>query len=466
MQELSPSRLQLTSPWQLDFQKPFGKLGRISGVIKIDHVCRLTVVLVVTVCWTVMHSGAALGSVCSPPKAAAKASLELRQGDLQYVHDLDTAGIRKIVSDRQGYVAGPWHLPIGLTVAEFGMRYDTKFYYRKAQMIGHCVALSEAKVTVGYDDITVYVSSEYPEGTCEYNAVLAHEQEHVQINRELLETYKAKFQEALRRVLRGKKVIFTHRKGEARSAYVLELRRQLKRVVAEMVSARNLKNGAIDTRDNYQRLLAQCDNWRGSDLQASGLESHSEHADTANPVEATQAAPPSGAESISESAQIGQMEGSGGHETIAAPTESAKQGRKTDQDLVELVQQGSQLSKANVKQLESALKSLPYDFPTRARLLGFYFHKGLSIFGRTATIEARRRHILWLIENHPESSVAGLPEAIIDPDGHELADEEGYQQARDLWLAQAEKKKDDTAVRRNAAKFLLLHDKAIAESLL
>jgi hypothetical protein len=133
---------------------------------------------------------------------------------------------------------------------------------------------------------------------------------------------------------------------------------------------------------------------------------------------------------------------------------------------MEFVQQGRQLSKANAKQLESALKSLPYDFPTRARLLGFYFHKGLPIFGRAATIEARRRHVLWLIENHPESSIAGLPEAIIDPDGHELADQEGYRQAKDLWLEQAEKKKADPAVRRNAATFLLLHDKAIADSLL
>ncbi len=84
------------------------------------------------------------------PNSAAKASLQLRPGDPQYVHDLDTAGLRKSVSDLQGYVAGPWHLPIGLTVAELGMRYDTKFFYREAQMVGHCVALAEAKVTVGY----------------------------------------------------------------------------------------------------------------------------------------------------------------------------------------------------------------------------------------------------------------------------------------------------------------------------
>jgi len=466
MQELSPSRHQLTWQWQLDFRKPYRNPGRISGVAQIDHVCRLIVVLVVTVFWTVMPSGTALGAVCSPPKAAAKASLELRQGDLDYVRDLDTAGIRKVVNGLQGYVAGPWHLPIGLTVAELGTQYDTKFYYREAQSGGHCVALAEAKFSVGYDGITIYISSEYPEGSCEYNTILAHEQEHVRINQEILRAYEGKFKEALRRVLRGKKVIFAHQKEEARSAYVLELRRQLKSVVAEMAAARARKNGAIDTEDSYRRLSAQCDNWRVSDLEASGQEAHSEPAGIDSSVEAAQVVPPSGAESASEPAQIAEMAVSDEQEAVSASSGSAEQGLKTEQDVVEFVQQGRQLSKANAKQLESALKSLPYDFPTRARLLGFYFHKGLPMFGRTATIEARRRHVLWLIGNHPESSIAGSPEAIIDPDGHELADEEGYRQAKDLWLEQAEKNKDNAAVQRNAAKFLLLHDEAIAETLL
>ena len=152
--------------------------------------------------------------------------------------------------------------------------------------------------------------------------------------------------------------------------------------------------------------------------------------------------------------------------SAGAPTDPAKQGLKTNQGLGRLVQEGRQLSKANVKRLESALKSLPYDYPTRAKLLGFYFHSSLPIFGRKATIKARRRHILWLIENHPGSSIAGLPEAAIEPSGHELADEEGYRQAKELWLKQVERNKNNEKVRANAARFLQQHDKAIAETLL
>lgn len=403
-----------------------------------------------TVCLTAVVPHAASASVCAPPKKAAKASLELLPGDLRYVHELDTEGIRGVVNGLRGYVAGPWHVPLGLTVAEPGLRYETRFYYWKAQSGGHCVALAEAKFSVGYDDMTVYISRDYPEGSCEYDVILAHEEEHVRLNREVLKAYERKFKQAIARVLSGKKSIFAHQKGAARAAYVKELERQLNPVVAEMAAARNRKNGAIDTQDSYRRLMAQCTNWHGGDPAASGA---------TGPVEAA-AAPPSD-ELAGEAAQTG----AGEHVALAAPEESANQAAAADPDPTDYVGQGRQMSEANAKQLEAALASLPYHFPTRARLLGFYFHKGSATFGPAATIEARRRHILWLIENHPEAPLAGLPEALIEPGGNDLADQDGYDQARALWLQQAEKNTANPTVRENAAKFLQHHDTALAESL-
>jgi hypothetical protein len=47
--------------------------------------------------------------------------------------------------------------------------------------------------------------------------------------------------------------------------------------------------------------------------------------------------------------------------------------------------------------------------------------------GRSAaTHDARRRQILWLIQHHPESDLAGTSEGTIDPAGHALADPEDY----------------------------------------
>ena len=259
-----------------------------------DRVPRLIVVFVVTVFWTLTLAGTASAFPCSPPKSAAETSLHLELGEPQYVYGLDTAGIREIVGDLRGYVAGPWHLPLGLTVTELGMGFETEFYVRKTQGGGYCVALAEAKVTVGYRDLRVYISSDYAEGTCEFDAILAHEQEHLRIDRGVLEDYKTKFQALLRRLRRGKKVVFVHRKSAARSAYILHLRRQFKPLVAEMQAVRARKNGAIDTKENYRRVLAQCDNWHGSDLQAAGPKPGAQQTGSDDPVEPDQALPDSG----------------------------------------------------------------------------------------------------------------------------------------------------------------------------
>ncbi len=125
-----------------------------------------------------------------------------------------------------------------------------------------------------------------------------------------------------------------------------------------------------------------------------------------------------------------------------------------------------ELSKEGAQKVEDGLKSNPDDLSARTRLLGYYIGPSIRLSGPAVTIEARRRHILWIIQNRPEAEVAGLPEATIDPLGHPLADKEGYRQARALWLEQAEKYKSNTSVLGNAAKFFQLHDKELAEDLL
>lgn len=228
------------------------------------------IVFAVVVFWTVALSEAASAFPCSPPKSAAKISLRLERGQPQYIYDFDMAGIRKVISDTQGYVAGPWHLPLGLTLAGLGVGFETRFSVYKTQRGGYCVALVEAKVTVGYSDLRVYISSDYAEGSCEFDAILAHEQEHVQANRGVLDDYEAKSRSLLGLMRRGKKVIFVHRKAAARSAYLLYLRRQFTPLLAEMNAALARKNSAIDTREKYRMVMALCDNWFDGDSAARG----------------------------------------------------------------------------------------------------------------------------------------------------------------------------------------------------
>jgi Flp pilus assembly protein TadD len=131
-----------------------------------------------------------------------------------------------------------------------------------------------------------------------------------------------------------------------------------------------------------------------------------------------------------------------------------------------LAREGHRLSAQQVKALEVRLENTPDDLPARARLLGYYFATAIKVAGPEATRAARRRHILWVIEHHPENDITTLSEFTIDRAGHALADAEGYGQARTLWLDQIRQRNDDVRVLLHAAAFFKLPDKALALTLL
>jgi TPR repeat protein len=128
---------------------------------------------------------------------------------------------------------------------------------------------------------------------------------------------------------------------------------------------------------------------------------------------------------------------------------------------------GRKLNQAEVATLEQNLKqNSPDDLAIRAQLLGYYYHKAILDISKESTIQARRRHILWIIENQPGSEIASLGEARIDPAGGTLADREGYERAKALWVKQAKAHNGKPSVMLNAASFLQLHDKPLAEDML
>lgn len=132
---------------------------------------------------------------------------------------------------------------------------------------------------------------------------------------------------------------------------------------------------------------------------------------------------------------------------------------------VQLVREGRSLCAKAAERLEAWPGHRSDDLALRYRLLGHYFHNGPDEVGVPKTLEARRRHIFWLIEHRPASEVAGFPEATLDPAGHPLADARGHAEGARLWLAQAEQPSVVPVVFLNGARFFQLNDKPRADRL-
>jgi len=128
----------------------------------------------------------------------------------------------------------------------------------------------------------------------------------------------------------------------------------------------------------------------------------------------------------------------------------------------QLVQQGANISRAAAAALEEQVEKTPEDLNARAKLLGYYWYQWM-LPGEAAAKAARRRHILWLIEHHPDSPITGLEEAALSEKSGAMTDAEGYQEARKRWLALMESKGSNAYVLGNAGKFFQMSDKPLAE---
>lgn len=123
-----------------------------------------------------------------------------------------------------------------------------------------------------------------------------------------------------------------------------------------------------------------------------------------------------------------------------------------------------QISAQQAARFEADVKADPANREARGALLDYYF-LNTRVDAATA-ITARRRHILWLIENAPCDELAGEPAATIDASGHRLADPRGFEQASEAWWQQAVKPDARPATLIHAAYFLKVSDKEASIELL
>lgn len=120
---------------------------------------------------------------------------------------------------------------------------------------------------------------------------------------------------------------------------------------------------------------------------------------------------------------------------------------------------GHRLGAKEAEALEAAVAKQPDDLSARTKLLGYYFGS------RPRSDEARQKqrgHVLWIIRNHPEAVILGLPYAGIDA----ILDPAGHQEAKKLWLEQIDAHPQSATMLGSAAKFVVFSDKALAEELL
>ncbi len=117
---------------------------------------------------------------------------------------------------------------------------------------------------------------------------------------------------------------------------------------------------------------------------------------------------------------------------------------------------GEKLSHDEMLEQENILKSDPFDVKARSLIIGF-----LQFKTDETSVESLVAHKLWVIENLPRNNLVKFCEFHCIPDSEAL-----YEKAKKLWLQHVDNYPDDKVILDNAADFVMLEDKDLAEKLL
>jgi hypothetical protein len=109
----------------------------------------------------------------------------------------------------------------------------------------------------------VYVASDFKPGTCEYRAVLDHENQHVGINNAALKEFAPRFRATLEKALAAQQPVFSH-DGQAGTDAALEaVQDRMNGHLDQFQQLTAQRNAPLDSQNNYGETAKLCSNWNG-----------------------------------------------------------------------------------------------------------------------------------------------------------------------------------------------------------
>lgn len=150
----------------------------------------------------------------------------------------------------------------GLTQSGLGLDIVPKVMWSGIPNVKGCASLAEVEATWLQTPTTVDVASQYRPGSCEYSAVLEHENEHVRLNRRAYDLYAPRIEARLRELAASIKPVSTTEPPQRVAERIgAQLTAGIKPLTDAATQEMHRSNAAIDTPESYRALAGRCRGW-------------------------------------------------------------------------------------------------------------------------------------------------------------------------------------------------------------
>ncbi len=234
-------------------------LARRSGRGKRIGVSAVAVAAALFLCAVLQPVAAQRASTCPPSRTPIKLSFNTVTPAPVHSHRLSLAGIANLVDDGQ---ASARSRTVGLTTLKAMSSLEGASTLVK-RGDGFCVYLTSVRVDFGWEDMQVYVPSDYRQGSCEYKAVLDHENEHVAIVRAALKEFAPRARARIEAALAQTRPILASGQNGSTEQALAPLHAQLSTLLKDFDALHSARSARIDHPSNYAAVTAMCKNWDG-----------------------------------------------------------------------------------------------------------------------------------------------------------------------------------------------------------
>ena len=153
---------------------------------------------------------------------------------------------------------------LGVGGGSVGTKLTMRYEISPAQQEGTYCVLPVAVLAEFYAAPEIHIASNFARGSCEYSEVLAHEQKHIDVLRKFHREYKSEYRDFLRQTISNlpDTAPVTLEDAEAeKKATTGVIMAQLNAYTKEIMAELSERQQEVDTKDEYARVIAKCDNW-------------------------------------------------------------------------------------------------------------------------------------------------------------------------------------------------------------
>ena len=159
-------------------------------------------------------------------------------------------------------IYGGLHQILGTTQSGIELRWSISYQVSNWKNV-YCVWAASADVDLSYQQLDVNIASEYVPGSCQYEAVLDHENEHVEVAQRVMQPYARQIQRALTslEIPTARAPVAVNTPDDARAEVEAAFQRTLRPVRDQLVQTLREQQAHVDTPENYRRTAQRCSNW-------------------------------------------------------------------------------------------------------------------------------------------------------------------------------------------------------------